>query len=67
MTRALLAKTWAMFFFPIAIVGRLEIELAIYNHALSTVEIQQLCTEHNNGKPLSPPAHASMALPFDER
>jgi hypothetical protein len=35
--------------------GKLD-EPAIYNRALSEMEIQTLCTDQNNGEPLPPPA-----------
>jgi hypothetical protein len=31
-------------------------EFGIYNRAISYAEIQAICTEENNGQPLSPPS-----------
>jgi hypothetical protein len=43
-------------------------ELAIYNRALSGSEIQEICTEQNNGEPLPPPPiPAPGTMPFNGR
>jgi hypothetical protein len=31
-------------------------EFGIYNRALSAAEVQAICTEENNGQPLTPPS-----------
>lgn len=38
-------------------------EIAIYNRALSAAEIQEICTEDNNGEPLPAPPQAAPRIP----
>lgn len=43
--------------------GGLIDELSLYNRALSTAEIQVICTEENNGQPLPPPSASNGQMP----